>query len=349
MMKVFSADELRKFAADFFTACGSPPSEALLVADHLVESNLMGYDSHGIVRCIEYLACVRDGRGKPGAPIKIIKESPSTAIIDGGLNWGPVTMNVMADVACEKAKNSGISCVLSKNCFHIGRAGSYVQKAAQRGMFGLLASNSRKKAHVVVPWGGREGRLGTNPLAFAAPSKGWPVVLDMSTCMIAAGKIDLAIFEEKQLPEGCIQDAEGNPTTDPKTFYGPHGEFLGTLLPLGSPRFGYKGYGLSMMTEILGSILGGEDAAVDHNRSNGVALIVIHPDHFCGVELFKELTDRFCEYLMSSKPAKGFKEVVVPGTYDFRMREKRLAEGIPIDERIWEQLTAAAASLAQPR
>jgi hydroxycarboxylate dehydrogenase B len=345
MMKHFRADYLRQFGTDFFAACGSPRSEAALVADHLVESNLMGYDSHGMMRCIEYYRCVKDGRVKPGAPIAILRESPSTAVVDCGLNFGPVSTQVIVDLGCEKAKKCGISCVLSKNSFHVGRLGSYVQKVAERGMFGYLSCNSRQKAHVAVPFGGREGRLGTNPLAFAAPTKSRPVVLDMSTCMIAAGKIDMALFEGKQLPEGCIQDAEGNPTTDPHDFYGPHGELQGTMLPLGSPRFGYKGYGLSMMIEILGGILGGEDASVDHNRSNGVSLIVIDPDHFCGVDLFAELVDRFCAYQMSSKPAQGFEEVVVPGTYDFRALEKRLAEGIPIDERIWNQLVEVAAEI----
>jgi hydroxycarboxylate dehydrogenase B len=344
-MKTLSADYLRHFATEFFTACGSTPEEAFLVADNLVESNLMGYDSHGVMRCTEYLACVRDGRVKPRSPVTVIKESPSTAVVDCGLNFGPVSMKVMIDVGCAKAKACGISCVLSQNSFHIGRLGSYVQKVAERGMFGFLACNMRQRVHVVVPWGGRDGRLGTNPMAFAAPTKGWPVVLDMATSMIAAGKIVMAQLEGKQLPESCIQDAEGNPSTDPSDFYGPNYKVLGTMLPLGAPRFGYKGYGISMMMEILGSILGGEDATQDHPRSNGLSLLVINPDFFCGADIFRELVDRFCAYQMTSRPAKGFEEVVVPGTYDFRTREKRLAEGIPIDEGIWAQIVASAAEI----
>lgn len=341
-MKLFSADYLRKFVADFFTACGAPPNEALMVADNLVESNLMGYDSHGVMRCMEYYRCVKDGRVRLGATPTIIKETPSTAIVDCALNFAPVAMNVMVNVACEKAQKVGIACAISKNAFHLGRLGSYVQKVAERGMFGFLSCNSRQKAHVVVPFGGRDGRLGTNPLAYAAPTNGWPVVFDMSTTMIAAGKIDIALLEGKRLPENCIQDKDGNPSTDPKDFYGPNGELFGTMLTLGSPNFGYKGYGLSMMVEILGSILGGEDATIDHNRSNGAMLIVINPDHFGGADQFRDLTDRFCKYQMSSRPAKGFEEVVVPGTYDFRLREKRLAEGIPIDEQIWSKMVAVA-------
>jgi hydroxycarboxylate dehydrogenase B len=344
-MKIFTADYLRKFVTDFFTAAGATPEEALLVADNLVDSNLMGYDSHGVMRCMEYLDCVRDGRLKLRAPVKVVKETPSTAVVDCGLNFGPVSMKVMVDVGCEKAKAHGISCVLSQNSFHIGRLGSYVQKVAERGMFGFLACNMRAKVHVVVPWGGRDGRLGTNPMAFAAPTNGWPIVLDMATSMIAAGKIVMALLEGKQLPENCIQDSEGNPSTDPSAFYGPNYKILGTMLPLGAPGFGYKGYGISMMMEILGSILGGEDATVDQPRSNGLALIVIDPEFFCGADLFKELVDKFCAYQTTSRPAKGFEEVVVPGTYDFRLKEKRLAEGIPIDEKIWDQLVEAAAGL----
>jgi len=345
-MKVFSADRLREFGTEFIAACGAPPAEALVVADHLVESNLMGYDSHGIIRCAEYLTCVRDGRVKPGAPITVIKESPSTAIVDCGLNFGQVGANRMVDIGCEKARASGIACILSKNCFHVGRLGSYVQKVAERGMFGLLTCNSRQKFHVVVPWGGRDGRLGTNPLAFGGPTEGRPVVLDMSTCMIAAGKIALAREEGKQVPEGCIQDGDGNPTTDPATFYGPGMSLLGgTILPFGAPNFGYKGYGLSMMVEMMGGIMSGEDGTVDHVRSNGLSLTVINPDFFCGADRFAELVNRFCDYQMSSMPAQGFKEVVVPGTYDFRLREKRLAEGIPIEGSVLQQIVAAAAEV----
>lgn len=300
-MRQFSVGCLRQFGTDFFVVCGSPPAEAAQVADHLVESNLMGYDSHGIVRCPEYLTCVRDGRVRPGGRITIVKESPSTAIVDCGLNFGQVAAHRMVEVACEKAERCGIACVLSRDCFHVGRLGSYVHKVTERGMFGLMTCNSRRKFHVVVPWGGRDGRLGTNPFAFGAPTKGWPVILDMSTCMIAAGKIALAREESKPVPEGCIQDAEGHPTTDPATFYGPGMTLLGgTILPFGSPTFGYKGYGLSMMVEIMGSIMSGEDATVDHVRSNGLSLTVINPEFFCGTDVFRELVDRFCAYQMSS-------------------------------------------------
>jgi uncharacterized oxidoreductase len=219
----------------------------------------------------------------------------------------------------------------------VGRLGGYVQKVAEQNMAGIATCNNRKVGHIVAPWGGREGRLGTNPFAFAAPTRTWPMVLDMSTCMIPEGKVYLASKEGKSVPTGCIRDASGNPTTDPKAFYGPP---QGTILPFGS-QYGYKGYGLSMMVEILGGIMAGEDATVDQPGFNGFSLIAIAPDAFCGEQRFATLVDRLCAYQMSSPPAPGFNEVVVPGVYDFRMREKRRAEGIPIDDNVWKTVVDA--------
>jgi hydroxycarboxylate dehydrogenase B len=337
-MKRFTADYLRKTVTEIFSACGSPPSEAAIVADDLVESNLLGYDSHGITRCGTYVEFVFIGRVKPGAPLRIVKETPTTAIVDCGLNFGQVSATQIVELACGKAKQSGLTYLVSKNCGHVGRLGHYVQKAAERGLMAIATCNNRKIGHHVSPWGGREGRLGTNPMAYAAPTKGWPIVLDMSTCTIPEGKIHLALEEGKSVPPGCIRDAAGNPTTDPKVFYGPP---MGTILPFGA-EFGYKGYGLSMMVEILGGIMAGEDATVDQPGANGFAMIVVDPDAFCGTECFTSLVDKLCAYQMSSAPAPGFNEVVVPGVYDFRMREKRLAEGIPVDQSVWKGVVDAA-------
>jgi uncharacterized oxidoreductase len=275
---------------------------------------------------------------KPGTPLRIVRETPVTAIVDCGLNFGQVSAKQMVDIATGKAKAAGIAYVVSKNCCHVGRLGSYVQKVAEAGMVGIATCNNRKVGHVVAPWGGREGRLGTNPLAFAAPTKTWPVVLDMSTCMIPEGKVNLAREEGKPAPPGCIRDAAGNPTTDPNAFYGPP---QGTILPFGS-EYGYKGYGLSMLVEILGGIMAGEDATVDQPGFNGFSLIAIDPEAFCGVSLFTDLVDRLCAYQMSAQPAPGFTEVVVPGLYDFRTREERLAKGIPVDGNVWNTVVAAA-------
>ena len=336
-MKTFSPDYLRDVVTNIFVGCGAPPHEAAIVANDLVESNLLGYDSHGIARCATYVDFALTHRVKPGSAIRIVKETPTTAIIDCGLNFGQVSATQMVDIACAKAKQAGIAYVVSKNCCHVGRLGSYVQKVAEQNMAGIATCNNRKIGHIVAPWGGREGRLGTNPFAFAAPTQTWPMVLDMSTCMIPEGKVHLALEEGKPVPPGCVRDAVGNPTTDPKAFYGPP---QGTILPFGS-QYGYKGFGLSMMVEILGGIMAGEDATVAQPGFNGFSLIAIEPDAFCGERQFADLVDRLCAYQMSAAPAPGFGEVVVPGVYDFRMREKRLVEGIPVDENVWKTVVDA--------
>jgi uncharacterized oxidoreductase len=338
-MKKFTPEYLRKVATDIFIGCGSPPNEAAIVADDLVESNLLGYDSHGIIRCETYVEFVVSKRVVPGAPMRIEKETPVTAIVDCGLNFGQVSATLMADIACEKAAKSGMAYIVCKNGCHVGRMGSYVQRVAERGMLGIATSNNRKIGHVVAPWGGREGRLGTNPFAYAAPTKGWPVVLDMSTCMIAEGKVYLAKQEGKSVPPGCIQDADGKPTNDPNVFYGPP---RGTVLPLGAPQFGYKGFGLSMMVEIMGGIMAGQDATENQPGFNGFSIIAIDPEFYCGRDTFSELVNRLCEYQMSSAPAPGFKEVVVPGVYDFRTKEKRLAEGLFVDDQVWKMVVNSA-------
>lgn len=346
-MKVFEADYLRDFATEVFVACGSPREEAAIVADELVDSNLMGFDSHGVTRCIDYVDNVNAGRVVPGGEFRILSESPTTATVDCGLNFGQVSAMRMVDIAYEKATNCGIAFLVSKNCFHVGRLGSWVQKLAERGLFAFATANNRKLGHIVAPWGGREGRLGTNPLAFAAPTNKWPVVLDMTTCTIAAGKLALLIQQGKPAPPNTIQDADGNPTTDPNVMTGlklVRDKPSGTILPFGA-EFGYKGFGLSMMVEIMGGIMAGEDATVDQPGANGFALIAIDPDAFCGRAMFADLVDRLCEYQSSSAPAAGFKEVVVPGTYEFRTKEKRLAEGIPVEDATWDAIVTAVAKV----
>ncbi|MBI2842028.1 MAG: Ldh family oxidoreductase [Armatimonadetes bacterium] len=336
--RIFTAEYLRDLGTAIFEACGAPQEEAAIVADELVEADIMGFDSHGIIRCIWYVREVLDGRIKPGGQIRVVKETPSTAILDCGFNFGPVSAVQMVDIVCEKAKKSSIACVVSQNGHHVSRLGSYVQKVAEHGMIGLAVANTSKTGHYVVPWGGREARLATNPLAYGVPTSGDPVVLDMSTSMISEGKIRVLMHQGKPLPSGCIVDADGNPSTDPKAFYGPP---RGAIMPLGS-ELGYKGFGLALLVEVLGGVLAGMDSSVEHQYLNGTCLIAIDPDAFCGRHCFIHLTDRLSEYIASTPPASGFDEVVLPGTLEFRMREKRLAEGIPLDRETWRQIVKTA-------
>ncbi|MCC7447909.1 MAG: Ldh family oxidoreductase [Anaerolineae bacterium] len=337
-MKTFSADYLRQVGIDLFTGVGAPLNEATVVAEELVDASLMGLESHGVTRYIWYVEEALAGHIKLGAPVQIVKQTASTAVVDGGFNFGPVVARFMVDVICDKAKQSDIACVLSQNCHHIARIGSYVQKIALHDLFGFITVNSPRAGHFVVPWGGREGRLATNPMAYAVPTSGRPVVMDMSTSMIAEGKIRVLMYEGKQIPAGRILDANGNPTTDPKAFYGPP---RGTILPLGS-ELGYKGFGLGLLVEILSGTLAGLQTRADYPHINGVCMIAINPEAFCGIARFKELMDDLIDYMTTTPPAPGSDGVVMPGDLDFRAYDKRSVEGIPLSDETWRRITEAA-------
>ena len=337
-MKTFPADDLRALGEELFVACGVPEEEAAIVANELVEASLMGLESHGVTRYIWYTEEVLNGHLKPGAPIRVIKETPTMAIVDCGYNFGPVGATRMVEIVCDKAWQSGIAFVVSQHCHHIGRLGAYVQKAAEQGLFCLATANSSKHGHFVVPWGGREGRLATNPLAYGVPTGGRPIVMDMSTSMISEGKIRVLMHEGKPVPEGRILDGYGDPTTDPKAFY----ELpRGTILPFGG-KLGYKGFGLGLLVEILSSTMAGEAITDDYRYINGLALIALDPEPLCGAERFRHLVDALTTYITTTPPAPGHDEVIMPGELDFRMREQRLREGIPLPDETWRQIVETA-------
>ena len=339
-MKVFSAKYLRDVGIQLFTACGAPADEATILTDNLVQASLMGLESHGVTRYIQYTEHVLIGKIKPGAPIRVIKETPTTAIVDIGFNFGPVGASRMVDIVCQKASASNMACVVSQNCHHVSRLGSYVQKIAERDLIGLAWANSSKHGHFVVPFGGREGRLATNPIAYGIPRKtGHPIVMDMSTSMISEGRIRVLMYEGKTIPPGSVLDAAGNETTDPNVFYGPP---KGTILPFGSPALGYKGFGLGLMVEILAGVLGGNSTPVDLPYINGLCLMALNPEAFCGLDNFKDLIGVMSDYMTTTPPAVGAKEVVMPGELDFRIYDKRLAEGIPLSDETWQLMVEAA-------
>jgi hydroxycarboxylate dehydrogenase B len=230
---------------------------------------------------------VASGKIIPGAPIRIIKETPTTALVDCGFNFGPVAGALMGDIVCQKADSANLACVVSQNCHHVSRLGSYVQKIAGRDLIGIAWTNSSKQGHFVVPFGGKEGRLATNPIAYGVPVQaGQPIVLDMATSMISEGKIRALMHEGKPIPDGCVLNAAGEPENDAQEWYGPP---KGTILPFGSPQLGYKGFGLSLFVEIMGGILAGNSTSTDYPYVNGLCLVAINPEAFCGVDRFKDL------------------------------------------------------------
>jgi len=329
------------FTQTVFEACGSPSQEAAIVADHLIGSNLLGVDSHGVMRIPQYVQEIRDGVIRPAAPVAVTKERNATAVVDCGWNFGQVGAMRAMEVAIEIAREHHTACVITERCGHAGRLGAYMQFAAREGFIALGACNSPRHGHFVLPWGGREARLATNPISFAIPTKSHdPILADFSTAAAPEGKIRMFRDQGRQLPEGWIVDAQGRPSTNPTDFYGPP---TGAILPFGGET-GYRGFALSLLVEVLGGTLGGLDITVDQ-PGNGVGFVVIAVSAFLSLERFYQLVEGLRDYIKSSRPAEGFDEVLLPGEPEFRTSRARQQNGIPLDDVTWLKILKCAESL----
>jgi hydroxycarboxylate dehydrogenase B len=340
-MPTHSEADLRKFAQKIFEACGSPPVDAAVVANHVVDASLLGIDSHGLIRIPQYVTEIRKGEIIPSAPVKVTRETETTAVVDCGWNFGQVGAMRAMEVAVAKARKHFTACVVAHRCGHIGRVGAYTEFAARSGFIALAFCNSSVRGHCVLPWGGREPRLATNPISFAFPVRtGEPIVADFSTSASPEGKIRVYRDRKKAVPEGWIVDAAGNPSTDPATFYGPP---RGSILPFGGPS-GHRGYALSLLVEVLGGALAGLNITKDQH-GNGVAFIVINAAGFMPGDHFTELIDEMRRYVKSSKPAEGFSEVMMPGEPEARTAKTRKENGIPIEDATWRSILNSSSTL----
>jgi hydroxycarboxylate dehydrogenase B len=329
--------------ARMFGAIGASDQEARLVAEELVRADLMGVTSHGVMRIPEYIRAGERGDLKPGAAIQVLNETPTTAIVDCGRNFGQVGAYRALDVAIAKARQSGIGCVVTRNCHHTGRVGAYAEAAARQDLICLATVAVRRRGHFVTPWGGTQGRLGTNPISYGIPTEGEPLVTDFATSVIPEGAVRVALQTGALLPEYAAVDAHGQPIRDPAKFYGPP---IGALLPFGG-NVGYKGYALALVAEVLGATLGGYSVKDETRSANGVWILVLDPAAFLPIAEFKRLTSELVAYLKSSPPADTQSQVLVPGEREFR----RLADSngaVFIDEETWAQIVVTAGRLGVP-
>jgi len=340
-MPNFAHDQLRKISFEIFKAAGATDYEARIVSDLLVESNLAGHDSHGVLRIPQYVSMIQRGDIKPGVNIEIVRETPATAVINGNWGFGQSIATKTTQVAIEKAERCSISSVSVYNCNHIGRLASYVLMAAEHKMIGMMMVNGHGGDQAVAPFGGIARRLGTNPIAVAIPTKNVPFVLDITTSAVAGGKMRVKRVRKEKLPEGWLIDSEGNPTIDPEEYFK-----RGALLPLGD-ALGYKGYGLSLVVDILAGALSeaGCSRADAPRLGNGIWACVINIESYTPIDEFKDRVQLMLEYVKSSPKAPGFNEIMIPGERAFRERRKRLDEGIFIEDETWRHITETRRSL----
>jgi uncharacterized oxidoreductase len=337
-MPTVFAEPLREMLTKIFVAVGVPEPEAVLVADHLVEAELAGVTSHGIIRVPQYVQAVQQGQVVPDAQVTVKKETLATAVLDGHHGFGQVTARRAMDHALVLADRSGIGAVTLVNCSHTGRLGSYTEHAAHQGKIGMTMVNAGGHGQWVAPFGGTAGRLSTNPISIAVPTgKDFPLVLDIATSAAPEGKVRALRAAGKPVPEGWVMDATGAMTTDPADLYGPP---RGALFPVG----GHKGFGLALMIDILAGGLSGAGCCIDAGaplagKTDGVFLLAVNVEAFCAPAEFQEQVRQLVRHVKSSPPqAGGFTEVLVPGELEAKRRQQRLREGIPLDEGIWRHV-----------
>ena len=341
-MPVFKVDILESFGLRILQAAGASGEQAKIVAQELAEANLVGHDSHGVMRLVQYVSMMEGGFIKLDVTSEILTESDSYAVIDGRFGFGQVAAANALPLAMSKARQTGTATVLMRNCNHLGRLGSYLHKAALDGFVGMMAVNSPGPGGV-APFGGIDRRIGTNPLCIAAPASPEPLVLDMTTSATAEGKLRVAFQKGESVPPGVMIDGYGNPSTNPADYYN---KPYGAILPLGG-NMGHKGFGLGVMIDVLCGILSGAGIAREDlpRGTNGVWLHLLDVTKFISRENYNDWMSKFIPHLKSSRLQPGVNEILLPGEMENRQKQKRQSEGIPIPEETWRQLSELAGRL----
>ena len=338
-MPSITPTSLRAYIEAIFVAGGSPDADARVVAEHLVEANLKGHDSHGVVRTPRYTQLLREGAVRPGTPIVAVKDAPSTALIDGGWNFGQVVARRVMEIAIEKARATGIGAVVGFNSAHAGRMGAYTEMAVEAGLAAMVMANVHGGGRMVAPFGGAERRLATNPMSFGFPTgdAAAPFVLDMATSVGAEGKMRVALNKGAEVPEGWLLDAGGQPTLQPSDLYAG-----GAIQPFGGSA-GHKGFGLSMAVEALAGATSpaGTTRPDATGGGNGLFMLALDLEQFGGRVLFETAFAGLIEYVKAPPYQPGFEEVLVAGEPERRRAAER-AESIPLDDETWRQIAETA-------
>ena len=353
----YPAEKLREFSQKTFEFFDVPKEDAKLASEVLSMSDIRGIDSHGVARLHTYFDMLENKRINPKPNIKIIRESLSTATIDGDNGLGLVVGPKANEIAMNKASEAGTGWVSVSNTNHYGIAGYYVIKALEKDLIGWSMTNTTK---LVAPLWGAERMLGTNPIAIAFPAKEEPpIIIDLATCAAAYGKIEIANRKSDKIPEGWAIDSEGNQNINPEKMING-----GALLPLGSDRErgGHKGYGLAIMVDFLCAVLSGanwgpftppfalrqEIPEKSVGKGIGHFFGAMRVDAFIDPDEFKMQTDDYIRTMRSTKPAPETNGPIIPGDPEREAEEIRSKEGIPLVEPVIEELNDISKRIGIP-
>ena len=343
----FPADRLRAWTEQVFQKVGVSKNDAVLLTDSLIEANLRGVDTHGITRmlCV-YVKRMQVGVVSPKTELKVLREHPSTALIDCKNSIGQVASNHAMRMTIEKAKKTGVAFVATTHSNHYGAAAYWAMMALDQGMIGFSATNAPA---TVAPTGGRTAMLGTNPFAIAIPAgQEQPMVLDLATTVVARGRILLYAKQNKPLEPGWAFDAQGRPTTDAQA------ALTGLLAPIG----GYKGYGIALAIDMLCGVMTGSSYGAHFpgfladNMKNptdvGSIFAAISIDSFMDLPEFKAGMDKAIREIKACTKAEGVKRIYIPGEIELETKAERLANGVPIPDAVVKDFVALGQELGVP-
>jgi len=342
-------DTLENFVKDVFIKLGVPQDDAQTCTEVLIASDLRGIESHGIGRLKYYYVRMKSGQHNPITNFEIVREGPTTAVVDGHHGMGMVIARRAMQLAIDKAREFGMGSVAVRNSTHFGIAGYYAQMAANQGMIGLTVTNARP---AVPPTFGVQPMLGTNPIAFAAPSNdGFPFVLDGATSITQRGKIEAFAREGKPVLEGYVIDQQNQPLSNAEEILNQLTQGSAALLPLGGvgEEFGgHKGYGLCTLVEILSAALQGGAfllglTGIGENGQPapfrvGHFFMAINIEAFCPLDEFKATTTRILHDLRQSRKAPGQVRIYTAGEKEYEMEQRVRATGIPIPPGLQKDL-----------
>ena len=328
-MPVLRHDELTVFAGQMLRAVGTPDDIAASMAEALVNSNLKGVDSHGIIQIPYYFSEIDAGAINPAARPEVESKKASLAVMRGGQCYGIVALLQATDLAVEMARETGTGTVGLKQVHHTGRLGLAAERAVGAGMYlQIFCGGAHREWRSLAPFGGREPFFSTNPYALGVPggSHG-PVIIDMATSVVSDGKVAVYQKNGAALPDGWILNREGEPSTDPDDFFqgGMH-----------LPAAGYKGYGMAMIAELVG------DAALAAPPIMNWMVTAVDLAAFSAPEDYVSSADALIDKLKRVPTADGFDEILLPGELEQRAERERRTNGVPIPDSVWSELSAAA-------
>lgn len=334
-MKRLRAEDLQALVTSACEKMGARREDAELVASLLVRANLCGYDSHGVFRLAQYHKWWKAGLLNPGAQPVIAEETALASKVDGRQAFGQVVASFATRVAIDKAKRSGIAVVTAKNSNHVGRLADYAETIQGAGFIGLVMVNDSGSGQFVVPWGGIDPRLATNPIAMGIPGgEGGGILFDFSTSAGAMGKVRQLMLRGESAPAGWLIDTTGTETTDPASLFR---EPRSSLLPAG----GHRGFALSLVVEVLSGILSGAGFANPHpgpEEMNGIFILAADVSWFVPLNQFRSQVDQLTAYMKTSRPMPGVGPVHIPGENSRAEEARRLQEGIILNEQNWAKL-----------